>query len=108
MSVRIHIERMVLDGPAMTGAQERQLRASVAEELTRLVREGRLSPEMLAGGRLRSMAIRSHARADANSPSATGRGIAKAVYGAIGSHDWDLSRTHGASSQWRGSRRPGA
>lgn len=87
MSISIHIERLVLNAPAMTRAQERQLCASLTEELTRLVRQGRLSPQVLTGGRLHSMSVRSSPHSGANSPVGMGKQVANAVYGAIGSHD---------------------
>ncbi len=96
MNVRIHIDRLILDAPAMTRAQEQQLRMSLTQELTRLVKRGKLSPEMLAGGRLRSVQSEIHASAD--SPSGMGRGIANGVYGAIGNGDRQPLRHNGPES----------
>jgi hypothetical protein len=107
MSIRIHIERLVLTAPAMTRAQERQLRASLAEELRRLVQQGRLSPQILTAGRLHSMSVRSSPHAGANSPADIGKQVANAVYDTVGSHDQQPSRTHETSTQLRASGRSG-
>jgi hypothetical protein len=104
MSIRIHIERLVLNAPAMTRTEERQLRASLAEELTGLIQQGHLSLQILSAGRLHSLSVRPSQHAAANSPAAMGKQAANAVYSAIGSHDRQPSRTHGTSSQLRPSR----
>jgi hypothetical protein len=84
MSVRIHIERLVVDGLPLTAADGPRLRAAVAAELTRLVTEGGLSPEVMSGGRMRSVAGGGLRVADGGGAGAVGTGIARAVYGGIG------------------------
>jgi len=105
MSIRIHIERLVLNVPAMTKAQERQLCSSLAEELTRLVQQGRLSPQILTAGRLHSMSVRSSPHPGANSPAGIGKQVANAVYSAVGNLDQQPSRTRETSTPLHPSRR---
>jgi hypothetical protein len=85
MKVRINIERLVLDVPAMNHAQGERLRTSLAAELTRLLGEGGLSREMLAGARLRTLSVDARPSSNPSSPATMGRQVASAVQDAIGS-----------------------
>ncbi len=84
MNTRIHIERLIVNAAPMSRAQEQQLRTSLTEELTRLVKQGRLSSQILAGGRLNSLSARMQANTGATSPAGMGKQIANAVYSGIG------------------------
>lgn len=84
MSVRIHIERLVLDGLPLTAADGPALRAAVTAELARLAAAGGLSPALLAAGRVRGVAG-GPLRVTRGGPAGElGAGIARAVYGGIG------------------------
>ena len=81
--IKVHIERLVLDGLPVTRSQGPQVQAAVEAELSRLMSEGGLAPELASGGAVPSV------RADGiksigGSPAQIGRQIAKAVYGGVG------------------------
>jgi hypothetical protein len=84
MSVRIHIERLVLDGLPLSPADGPRLRAAVAAELARLVAAGGLSPAVLASARLRGVAGGPLRVAEGGTAGELGTGIARAVYVGIG------------------------
>ena len=81
--IKIHIERLVLDGLPVTRAKGPLVKAAVEAELSRLLSEGGLGSELAARGAVPSV------RADGidsvgKSPAQIGRQIARAVYGGIG------------------------
>lgn len=81
--INVHIERLVLDGLPLTRSQGPQVQAAVEAELSRLMSEGGLAPELASGGAVPSV------RADGiksigGSPAQIGRQIAKAVYEGVG------------------------
>jgi hypothetical protein len=83
-NVSLHIERLVLDGVDIAPGQRHLLQVSVASELTRLLSEGGLAPQLIGGGaqpRITSPAIQFNS---SNGPTELGRQIAGAVYGGIG------------------------
>jgi len=93
MKVRIHIERMVLDGPPMTRSQLDQLRSAVESELAQLVQSGHLSPEILAGGAIRGISVPAIPERAARAPVGLGNQIARAMFRGIGSgHGKPLKR----------------
>ncbi|CAM2169949.1 conserved hypothetical protein [Paraburkholderia sacchari] len=89
MKIRVHIDRLVLDGvplpSASRAAETARLRAAVESELAQLLALSGLGPELAAGRRLaRIDAPPLHAAGDR---SATGHGmgqaIAHSVHGAL-------------------------
>jgi hypothetical protein len=50
MNVRLHIERLVMEGVELTPAEARAFQTSFEQELGRLVSESGMHPSMLAGG----------------------------------------------------------
>ena len=81
--IKVHIERLVLEGLPITRSQGPQVQAAVEAELSRLMSEGGLASELASGGAVPSV------RADGiksigGSPAQMGRQIAKAVYGGVG------------------------
>ncbi len=84
MNVSLHIERLILDGVEGGALDERALQAAVTAELTRLLTEGGLHPDLTGGG------ARASVRSGAFHPPAgegadpLGQHIARAVYGGIG------------------------
>jgi hypothetical protein len=84
-AVALHIERVVLHGAALSAAQCAQLHSSLAQELTRLVREESTAWHTHAGmstprlnGRLREVSLSSSA-------TQLGCEIARAVFASLGS-----------------------
>ncbi len=80
--IKVHIERLVLDGLPVTRAQGPLVQAAVEAELSRLLGEGGLGLELAAGGAVPSV------RADGinsvgKSPAQIGRQIARSVYGGM-------------------------
>ncbi len=83
-TIDLRIDRLVLDGPPLTRAQERLLRAALAEELARLIAAGGLDEALLAGGALRSLPAGALPPDGGGEPGALGRGIARALYAGLG------------------------
>ena len=84
MNVRIHIERLILDGAALTNLQAEGLQSALETELSRLVMEGNLSREIATGGAVREMSVAARTARDSRTPAGIGRQIALAMYGGIG------------------------
>lgn len=82
--INIHIERLVLDGVYLEPNGRALLEASVRDELTRLLAEGGLSPDLASGGAVPSLHGGSIQIAGAGGPGGLGQQIARAVYGGIG------------------------
>ena len=81
--IKVHIERLVLDGLPVTRSQGPQVQAAVEAELSRLMSEGGLAPELASGGAVPSVRANS-INSVGRSPAQIGRQIAKAVYGGMG------------------------
>jgi hypothetical protein len=83
MSIKLHIDRLILEGLPVSSAQGPRVRAAVEAELVRLLATGGLSPD------LRAVAI-PHVRAGnlqfsaESRPAQLGKEIARSVYGGIG------------------------
>jgi len=80
--IKVHIERLVLDGLPVILAQGPLVQSAVEAELGRLLSEGGLGPELASGGAVPSV------RADGinsagKSPAQIGRQIARSVYGGM-------------------------
>ena len=84
MKINLQIERLVLDGLPVESRQRGLVRSAIETELTRLLAESGLAPELMAGVAL------SHFRAgpvqltNDVTPQALGQQIAGAVHGGIG------------------------
>ena len=83
MNINLHIERLVLDGLNLGPGQGAQVKDAVEAELSRLLTEGGIAPE-LQGGTPRNLHTGSIRLASDANPQQIGRQIAGAVYGAIG------------------------
>lgn len=81
MNITLHIERLVIDG-ALDASDTAQLQADVVAQLTQLLAEGGLSPELAAGGAVPSR--RGGTISMGGSAQAIGSQIGAAVYGSIG------------------------
>jgi hypothetical protein len=84
MKVSLHIERLVLDGLPIERAQGPTVKAAVEAELSRLIADGGISSEMMAGGAVPSVSTDSIQTARGASPANIGRQIARSVYGGLG------------------------
>jgi hypothetical protein len=83
MNIKLHIERLVLDGLPVTRSQGPQVQVAMEAELARLMAEGGLAQELTTGGTV--PAVRADTiSSSGSSPAQIGRQIAKAVYGGIG------------------------
>jgi hypothetical protein len=85
MKIKLHIERMVLDGVAVDRTHGGRVRAAVEQELTRLLSAGGVAPELKSGGAVPAVRGGSIQVGKSNRPADLGRHIAGAVYGGIGS-----------------------
>jgi hypothetical protein len=81
--IKVHIERLVLDGLPVTRTQGPLVQAAVEAELSRLMSEGGLSQELASGGAVPSVRA-DEIKSIGGSPAQIGRQIAKAVYGGMG------------------------
>ena len=82
MKIRLHIERLVLDGLATS--EPRLLRQALEQELRSRLLEGGLSPELRSGGAVPKVNGGAIALSESNRPTKLGKQIAGAVYGGIG------------------------
>ncbi len=84
MNIKLHIERLVLDGVNITSDQSHLLQASVESELTRLLTERGLSPSLAQGIAVPRLSARDMQITRTSSPTQLGHQIAQSVYGGIG------------------------
>ena len=79
MNITLHIERLILDGLPMAGDDAAMVEGSIRQELTRLLTEGGISPELLAGGATPSLPAQ-HIAQPAPQAGSLGQQIAGAAY----------------------------
>jgi hypothetical protein len=77
MSMTLHIERLVLDGLALSAGQSSILHAALEQELTRLLRERELP--MLPGGAIPQLSVASIQLTETGHPAHWGRQIARSL-----------------------------
>src|SRR5215471_11387998 len=85
MKIKLHIERLVLDGLPVSRLHGPLVQAAVERELTRLLMHGGLSHELRRGGAIAAVRGESIRLARQNQAGALGEQIGRAVYGSIGS-----------------------
>lgn len=83
MNIKLHIDRLVLDGVNLLPDQQHLLQAHVMSELTRLLSKGGLAPDLAGGIALERLSASSIQLTDSN-PVQLGQQIAQSVYGGIG------------------------
>ena len=83
MNVKLHIERLVLDGVNIAPGQDHLLQVSVETELARLLTDGGLSPSLAEGIALPRMST-SGIQLTGNNPTQIGQQIAQSMYEGIG------------------------
>ena len=84
MNIKLHIERLILEGLPAASVRGPQLKAAVEAELTRLLTEDGLGHGMQAGGALPRVAASPLRLAPETKPAQLGKQIAQSVYGGIG------------------------
>ena len=83
MDIKVHIERLILDGVSVPHHQRPVLQATVEGELSRLLGEGGLAAALQSGGALPSVKGHSIQLASDSNPTQLGQQIAQAVYGGL-------------------------
>jgi hypothetical protein len=83
MRLRVHIERLVLEGP-LSVVDGRHVEASLARELSRLLSSGGLHPELHAGTALPAVLAGAYDPPRDASASQIGEEIARSVHAGIG------------------------
>jgi hypothetical protein len=84
MNVRLHIDRVVLDGVDVAAADRPRLRAAIERELARLIGSGGIAPDLARGAALPRVPAPPVELARGAKPAQLGNAIAGAVYGGIG------------------------
>ncbi|HEV7890892.1 MAG TPA: hypothetical protein VGP08_09645 [Pyrinomonadaceae bacterium] len=84
MNVNLNIERLVLEGFRLRPGEHLLVRAAVERELSRLLSERGVSPQLLSGGALPRLAAVDMRLNGGESPRQVGTQIARALYGGIG------------------------
>jgi hypothetical protein len=82
--IRLHIERLVLDGVDVASSDSSKVRAAMEHELSRLIADHGLSPEMRTGGTMPSVKGGDIRLQPGAAPAKLGRQVAAGVYGGIG------------------------
>jgi hypothetical protein len=84
MNIKLHIERLILDGISPSLGERPLLQTAIEAELTRLLANGGLSDALQSGGALYNVRTAGIQLARDMSPTQLGEQIAGAVYGGIG------------------------
>lgn len=84
MKIVLHIDRLVLDGLPVGGADSPRLRRALTRELSRLLADGGVAHGLAGGVAVPRMAAPRLTMAGREKPDALGRKIAHAVYAGIG------------------------
>ncbi len=82
MNIQLHIERLVLDGLSLSRVQAQQMQGALEVELSRLLSEGGLAPQLLQSGAMPKM--RGGEVRNTEHPMQMGSQVAQAVYSGIG------------------------
>lgn len=83
MTIKVHIDRLVLDQMPVGGHEGPLVQRAMEQELARLITMGGLSPELGSGGAYPEVPAR-HISVSGSDARAIGKEIARAVYGGIG------------------------
>ena len=84
MNIKLHIERLILDGVPLDRRQALQLQAAVEASLARLLGDGGLGAALTSGATLASIQGSAIQGANCTDPAALGTQIGAAVYGGLG------------------------
>jgi hypothetical protein len=83
MRIDLHIERLVLDGLAVTAADAQRVRTAMEDEVTRLLAEA-LNPAFATGGAVPRIAAPQISLGPRERPDGIGRAVARSVHRGIG------------------------
>lgn len=83
MNVKLHIERLVLEGISLEGKDAELLRTSATTELSRLLTQGGLDTSLSAGGAFPQLRVRP-IQLDGGGPSQIGKELARTLYREMG------------------------
>ena len=84
MNITLHIERLVLDGIAVSHAQRPLLQAAVEAELARLLAEGGLASGLRDGVQVPALGAQAIQITQPGEPAVLGTQIAQSVYSSLG------------------------
>ncbi|WP_263352930.1 hypothetical protein [Acidicapsa acidisoli] len=84
MNVKLHIDRLVLEGIQLPGSQGAAVKAAVEAELGRLIKANGVSQEFRQGQVVQRVRAGAFQPARNSTPRMLGTQIAKSVYGGIG------------------------
>jgi hypothetical protein len=84
MRIDLHIERLVLDGLAVTAADAQRVRTAMEDEVTRLLAGGALNPAFATGGAVPRIAAPQISLGPRERPDGIGRAVARSVHRGIG------------------------
>ena len=85
MKIKLHIDRLILDGLPLERRHGPLVQAAVEKELARLLAAHGLGWEWQSGGAVARVSAPGFRLANENSPSRLGQQIAGSIYGRIGS-----------------------
>ncbi|MDQ6704786.1 MAG: hypothetical protein M3Z85_02345 [Acidobacteriota bacterium] len=83
MNIKLHIERLVLEGVPFASAESPRIRAAVEAELTRLLTARGIAPGLTQGGAFARAPGGSIPLTPEGKPETLGTRIAQAVYGGL-------------------------
>jgi hypothetical protein len=84
MNIRLHIERLILDGLDLEPSRGALVKASVEAELTSLLMDGGLAGGLHSGGTVPSIRTNTIEFAGNDNPLRQGQKIARSIYSGIG------------------------
>ena len=83
MNVKLHIEKLVVDGASFAGSDGSKLQAAVQAELSRLIAREGISRAFHGGGAMPALRVTPIASNTTRNPSDFGTAIARAVHGGL-------------------------
>jgi hypothetical protein len=84
MNIRVHIERLIIEGLNMMPGQEAKVSAAVEGELKHLLAAGGLSPDLREGGLWQERRASPISARDDMNAAGLGTSIARSIYSGIG------------------------
>lgn len=87
MNIELHVERLILDGLAISPRHSANLKAALEAELTRLLAADGLSGGLSRGGSVAHLPRSTIQLSGEADPTGLGQQIAAAVHGQIGKRD---------------------
>jgi hypothetical protein len=84
MNVKVHIERLVLEGLPVGPQDGARVRAAVTAELEHLIGTQGVSTHLRSGGAVPELRAASMHLGERTTPRRLGRQIARAIYGGLG------------------------